>query len=337
MKLVESLFVENIETQHGEKRDFTVYYQLFGPPLGEAPIVLINHPLTGNSEVTGSQGWWKEIVGKEKVIDIEKYTVLALNIPGNGYPYNEFSSIVYTHLSLFDIAQVFIKSLEQLNIDHLYAIIGGSIGGALAWQIAALRPYLTEYLIPIATDYKATDWLLGICEVQRAILSNSKCAVEDARKHAMLCYRTPTSLHHKFNREKVKDSQEYQICSWLNYHGNSLKKRYQLQAYKLMNHLLSSIDISQGQNNFLEIAARISAKILMITIPSDGLFLADENWETYVNLKPIKPDITIKELKSIHGHDAFLLEYKQLEQLLKPIFKTEKNHETNSHHLVRNW
>ena len=60
-------------------------YQTFGKPLGTAPVVLVNHALTGNSNVAGKDGWWKALIGKNKVIDTNVYTVLAFNIPGNGY------------------------------------------------------------------------------------------------------------------------------------------------------------------------------------------------------------------------------------------------------------
>ncbi|HLV41936.1 MAG TPA: hypothetical protein VKY37_06640, partial [Brumimicrobium sp.] len=57
-------------------------YEVFGKELYTAPIVLVNHALTGNSNVAGEDGWWTDLVGENKVIDTLKYTVLAFNIPG---------------------------------------------------------------------------------------------------------------------------------------------------------------------------------------------------------------------------------------------------------------
>ena len=62
-----------------------VYYQVFGKALGTAPVVVVNHAFTGNSQVTGENGWWKEAIGEGKLIDTLKYTVVAFNIPGNGF------------------------------------------------------------------------------------------------------------------------------------------------------------------------------------------------------------------------------------------------------------
>jgi homoserine acetyltransferase len=59
-------------------------FETFGRPLGSAPIVLVNHALTGNSSVVGEHGWWKDLIGDDKCIDTAHYSILAFNIPGNG-------------------------------------------------------------------------------------------------------------------------------------------------------------------------------------------------------------------------------------------------------------
>ena len=322
--MLKEVNITGFENSAGTVQDITVSYQIFGRLLGSAPVVLVNHALTGNSQVTGENGWWNSIVGPKKAVDTEKFTVLSFNIPGNGFDEKKEHLILnYREFSLRDIARSFLLALEELQIHQLFAIIGGSIGGALTWEIACLQPDLAQHLIPVATDYKATDWILAQCKVQDQILNNSINPVHDARLHAMTFYRTPQSFQKKFNRAKDEVNLEFQVHNWLSYHGTKLKKRFRLASYKLLNHLLTTIDISNGTGNYLEQAQKIKGEIHIVTVNSDWFFLAEENWTTYVELSAVKKDVSIDEIKSSHGHDAFLIESKQLSSFLRPIFSAE--------------
>jgi len=315
----------NYKTKSGKTTEIVLSYQLFGKPLQEAPIVMINHALTGNSNVTGEGGWWNPIVGPNKVIDTNVFTVLAFNIPGNGHDQVSNNLIEnYKDFTARDIAEIFAKALDYLKITQLFAVIGGSVGGGLAWELAALKPSLIEHLIPIASDWKSTDWLIANCYIQEQILNNSSQPLVDARMHAMSLYRTPESFKAKFDRILQKEENVYAVESWLNYHGNVLNNRFQLAAYKMMNQVLKTIDITQGTNDFVEVASKIKSNIHIVTIDSDLFFKAKENWDTYVDLKSHKDTVSISEIQSIHGHDAFLIEYDQLEVILETIFKPQE-------------
>ncbi len=311
-------------TESGKTINIVLSYQTFGKALHQAPIILVNHALTGNSNVIGEQGWWNDLIGENKCIDTNNYCVLAFNIPGNGFD-NESKNIIenYIDFTARDIAKLFALGLEYLKIDQLFAVIGGSVGGGIAWELAALKPHLIEHLIPIAADWKSTDWLIANCHIQDAILNHSSEPLADARMHAMTLYRSPESLKQKFDRTK-KDDTLFNIESWLNYHGDHLTSRFNLSAYKMMNQVLRTIDITEERKDFLEVSSKISSCIHIITINSDLFFKAEENWNTYVDLKSVKENVTIHEIKSIHGHDAFLIEFDQLARFLKPIFNTRE-------------
>lgn len=296
-------------------------FTLSGRPLHTAPIVLVNHALTGNAQVTGKNGWWNDLVGEEKTIDTNKYTVLAFNVPGNGN--DSFIIENYQDFTTRDIARIFIKGLEALNIEQVFTIIGGSVGGGIAWEILALEPNITEHLIPIATDWKSTDWMIANCYLQEQILNNSSKPIEDARIHAMLCYRSPESFKEKFQRTINQDFLIFNIESWLAHHGKKLQQRFQLASYKLMNQLLKTIDITRDSEDFETLMSKTKAAIHIVAINSDLFFTPKENLETYNELKKFKENVTYSEIDSVHGHDAFLIEYKQLDHLLADIFKAE--------------
>ena len=309
---LKKLNIENYVSENGTSFNIELSYELFGKPIGSAPIVLVNHALTGNSSVCGKHGWWNHIVGNNKLIDLNKYTVLSFNFPGNGY--DGFLIRNYENLILRDIAKLILKGLEKLKIENLYAIIGGSIGGGLVWEIAAISPNVSENFIPIACDWKSSDWLLANTRLQKQILNNSSNPVHDARMHAMLCYRSPLSFQKKFARSK--DSEIFNVESWLLHHGKKLQQRFSLQSYKMMNHLLSTIDITRsGELKFEDIVSKIKGNIFIVSVDSDLFFTDYQNRETFYKACRIKDNIFFKTIKSVHGHDAFLIEFDQLNEL----------------------
>ncbi len=331
--MLQEITISGFTNSAGTLQNISFTYQIFGRELGEAPIVLINHSLTGNSQITGKTGWWNTIVGEGKSIDPRNYTILALDMPGNGFdgkPSNLLHN--YREFTLLDIAKIQSLALKKLQITEIFAGIGGSIGGALVWELAVLEPGLIQNVIPIAADYKTTQWVKALCKVQDQILNNSAEPVKDARMHAMTFYRSPQSLSAKFSPTPNQNLDSWDVEDWLEHHGTKLEERFELAAYKLKNHLLTTIDISNGSGDYINSAAKIEGTIHIITVNSDGFFLADENWETYVNLSLIKENINIYEIKSIHGHDAFLIENAQLSGFLKPILNSNKTQNKESKH-----
>jgi homoserine O-acetyltransferase len=319
------LDIQHFKTINGTEQDLKLSYQLFGQPLHTAPIVLVNHALTGNSNVAGEQGWWSDLIGDGKCIDTRAYTVLSFNIPGNGY--DGFVIENYKDFVAGDIARIFLLGLEQLKIDRLFAIIGGSLGGGIAWEMAAFNPRITEHLIPVASDWKSTDWLIANCQIQEQFLVNSKQPVHDARMHAMLCYRTPESFKERFKRSTNEELQVFNVESWLMHHGKKLQERFQLSAYKLMNQLLKSIDITRNGEEAFQALQDSDTKIHIIGVNSDLFFTAEENKETFKRLAQANTNVTYGEVQSLHGHDAFLMEFEQLEKLLQSVFKSQADTE----------
>lgn len=313
------ILLENFETVSGSKiKKIQISYQVFGKELGSAPVILVNHALTGNSLVSGINGWWSEIIGLEKPIDTSKYSVLCFNIPGNGFNENNFDFNL--DLNLGDIALLFIKAIDQLKIAKLHAIIGGSIGGCLTWEMIALKNDLASIIIPVAADWKATDWLIANTFLQERILKNSRDPVSDARIHAMTFYRSPKSLNTRFTRTKNLDKNIYNVESWLIHHGEKLRQRFSLKSYLFMNKLLSSTDITRDGESFINKISKIKSSIHLISVDSDIFFLPNEDHETYLIAKKNNLDITNHIIKSIHGHDAFLIETKQISDIFTKIF-----------------
>ena len=325
MAEVKTISINNFTTDSGVVYDtIDLHYQHFGQSFEHAPVVLINHSLTGDSNVAGPQGWWSEIVGPNLTIDTHYYSILAFNIPGNGV--KNYTIENYSDFHTGDIAEIFFKGLQVLGIKKLFALIGGSIGGGIAWEMAALYPNLTENLIPVAADWKATDWIIANTFLQKRLLENSSEPLKDARIHAMLTYRTAASFKERFGRTVNSEKNLFNVESWLVHHGDKLEGRFLLQAYKTMNHLLASVDITRNGDSLEKIIETISSNIHLIAIDSDLFFTAEEDQKTLIRGKKIKENIYYHEIKSIHGHDAFLIENDIVSQIFSGIFKPKSNY-----------
>lgn len=314
--------INKTETSILDKEHLEISYQVFGKPIGEAAIILVNHALTGNSLITGKEGWWQSLIGKNQTIDPKFYTILAFDIPGNGFDGKTENLITdYKNFNTKEIAKLFWLALNKLNIEKLHCVIGGSLGGAIAWEMVLLKPKNIEILIPIACTNKASDWLIGNVFVQDAILNHSKNPIEDARMHAMLLYRTPDAIQEKFQNEYNQDKNVFDVECWLLHHGNKLKNRFALKSYKLMNHLLKTIGADLTENKMVDFLKETTTKIHMISVDTDYMFTEKEQYNTYTFIKKRYKNIQYNKIQSIHGHDAFLIEYQQLHHLLNQHFK----------------
>ena len=315
--MLQKIDIYDFVLENDKRRDhIKLTYQVFGQPVGNAPIVVVNHALTGNSNVTGEKGWWKNVIDYNHIVDLHEYTVLAFNIPGNDYELENELSSDYKEVTTNDIAKLFWLGLDQLNIKSLFALIGGSLGGGISWEMAVLQPNRVQKLIPIATHYFASDWGIASVGIQDDILNQSDNPVALAGKDAMLLYRTPQSINQRF--KNAKEGNIYTVNDWLSYHGILLTERFSLNAYKQMNYLLGTINIIKNDFNLNQFLKNAKLEVHAININSDLLFQNDlEEYEImHKNNKNFKHYI----IDSIHGHDAFLMEYQQLNEILKQIF-----------------
>ena len=323
MPKLDSIIIKKFKSNTGFIFDnISLSYQLHGQKIGDSPIILVNHPLTGNSSLTGDKGWWSEIVGSGKAIDLKYFTVIAFDIPGNGYYYPTIEN--YAELNCNDIARIFYLGLEKIGISSLFAIVGGSIGGGITWEMAALKNKFAKNIIPIACDWQTSDWILANTYLQKRILKNSQNPLEDARIHAMLSYRTPISLNSRFSNKKNQKG-TYLVEEWLSFHGESLKKRFDLEAYNAMNHLLSTVNITGDQEDPQKVLSKIESNIHIVSIDSDYYFTLERDIYTYNLIKTIKQNVYHHIIQSVHGHDGFLIENKKMSKILSKILIESKN------------
>ena len=288
----------------------------------------------------GKPGWWDEIIGPGKVFDTNKYFVVSSNILGSCYGTTGHVSLYpqnnkpyqadFPKVTVRDIVKVQKNLLDKLGVNKLVTISGGSLGGMQVLEWAVMFPGFVQSIIPIATSAKHSAWAIGIGEIERQAITNDPewnngfyetqpgKGLALARKIAMLTYRTMLSLEEKFARQ-LTDSENFfdeknnfQINSYLDYQGEKLVNRFDANTYITLANIMDYHDISFNRGNIDDVLKSIKAKTLSIGIDSDLLYPVEE--QKFIAEKIT--DAKYAEIKSIHGHDAFLIEFEQLNKII---------------------
>ena len=120
---------------------------------------MVVHALTGSADAAGD--WWEPLIGPGRALDTRAVGVLCANLlggrygttgptsidPRTGRPYG---AIVPRHLDPRPGARPMWRLLEALGIDEVALVVGGSLGGMVALELAALRPRAVRHVVPIA-------------------------------------------------------------------------------------------------------------------------------------------------------------------------------------------
>jgi homoserine O-acetyltransferase len=292
------------------------------------------------------KGYWDDIIGPGKLLDTDKYFIISSNILGscygasgslakdtNGQKYgNNFPQV-----TVRDIVRLQKELLDYLNIHKIKTVIGGSLGGMQVLEWALLYPEMVESIVPIATASRHSDWCIGINHLQRQAIMNDpqwsdgkysqnpRNGLSLARQIAMVSYRTYDSFNNRYKHEKkypqktVFDKKNiYQVESYLTYQGEKLLDRFDANSYIYLSYVLDLHDVGRDREGVENALSTIKLKTLCIGIDSDLLYPAREQEDIAAAI----PNAIYKEIFSSDGHDAFLIEYDQMSDIIKPFLES---------------
>lgn len=315
--------------------EFSLAYTTYGNLNSDGSnVIWVIHALTGDSNAAD---WWSGIVGEKAIYNFSNHFIICANLIGSCYgSTNPLSENPKTGLSYFydfplittrDLALSLEMLREHLKIDSIHTIIGGSLGGQVALEWAYLLGDKLQHAVTVASTAKTSPWVIGFNEAQRmAIASDSTWGkpqndagskgLEAARAMAMLSYRNPQDLNAK-QQESTEKLDGFLAASYLRYQGSKLTKRFNAFSYWTLTKAMDSHDLGRGRGGLEKASKTILAKVLAVGVNSDLLFLRQESQY----LSSILNNGSYAELLSTAGHDAFLIEFEQLSQLIEDFYQ----------------
>ena len=297
----------------------------------EIPTVLLVHALTGSAQAGGEGGWWDPLIGPGRALDPEKYRIVCFNNLGSCYgssgPGVEgFPVEKNLELTSLDISRALLLALDRLGISQIHLTTGGSLGGMVTLALAALAPERFERLLPLATSVAASAWVVGWNHVARQIIrldpgypDNIGRGLEIARQLAILTYRAEPGLDARQPRPSQASSYDssYPVQSYLEHQGAKLRNRFAAPAYELQLAAMDHHDLMQslpGDNR--PAISRVKAATLVVDIDTDQLFTPAQAEALAKCLRDAGARVERATVRSIHGHDAFLMEWETLGPIL---------------------
>lgn len=300
-------------------------------------VILICHALTGHA---AADEWFPGIFGAGRVCDPAKNFIICINVPGSPYgsvgpwstnpktgePYrNSFPEITVRDMVRFQQ-----QLLDQLEIKGIELVLGGSLGGMQALEFVVMDDRIQSAAL-IAMGKSHSPWAIGISHAQRKAIytdpewkdgnykkgEGPKEGLATARMMAMITYRAPSDYDKKFGRKLQGDTSQFQVESYLDYQGKKLAERFDAHSYIILTEAMDSHDVSRGRSSYEEVLGRVSIPVRVIGIDSDHLYSIQEQKELAKLLK----NGEYHEIKSSYGHDAFLIEFDQINEIIEPFIQ----------------
>ncbi len=287
------------------------------------------------------RGWWDGLIGPGKALDTNRYFVVCANILGSCYGTTGPASVnpktgrlygpEFPAITVRDMVHLQKKLVGYLGIKQLVTVIGGSLGGMMTLEWGIRYPELMQSIIPIAAPAAHSAWAIGFNHLARQAVTNDpqwqngyythqpKRGLALARQIAMISYRTHQSFQSRFGRRLQEADRDdfFQVESYLTYQGNKLVARFDANSMMTLTRAMDTHDVGLGRGGIESALSGVKAKTLSIGIDSDVLYPVIEQKE----IARLVPDGIYREIHSINGHDAFLIEYDQLNTLVGEFLK----------------
>lgn len=321
-----------------ELADVEVAYRTWGDiSNAKERAILICHALTGSAD---ADAWWPGIIGTDCAFDPAHDFIICCNILGGCYgtcgpvsPHPQRHGLYqadFPQITVRDMVTLQAALLDHLGVNKLELVIGPSLGGMQALEWAMMFPQRVQSIVPVGASGRHSAWCIGITEVQRAAIETDpnwndgfyadgeppEKGLAVARMMAMCSYRSWHNMEQRFARER-QPSGEFKVQSYLRYQGQKINTRFDANAYVRLTQAMNSHDVARGRCAYPDVLRSIAQPALVVSVRSDILYPPAEQ----KFLADYLPNAEYRILDSDDGHDGFLMNTRELGELLKSFRK----------------
>src|SRR5579864_2694529 len=280
-------------------------------------VVLVCHALSGDAHAAG---WSDGMIGPGKAFDTDRYYVICTNLigscrgstgpgsdnPATGKPYG----LDFPVVTVADMVRAEKWALEQLGIDSLLAIAGGSLGGMQALEWAVAYPESVRGCISIAsTAHLGSQGVAWNAIARNAIMADPDwqggfyygtgkaptAGIGVARMVGHVTYLSAESMSEKFARRlQERDSYSYTLTeadfaveSYLRHQADSFAGRFDANSYLYISRALTYFDLARdhGGGSLERALANVTAQFLLVSFSSDWLYPPRDSYELEAALR----------------------------------------------------
>lgn len=288
-------------------------------------------------------GWWDGMIGPGKAFDTDRYHVVSTNLlggcrgttgpssvnPETGRPYGSDFPVI----TVADMVRTQRAFLEELGIDRLAAVAGGSLGGMQAFEWAILYPDRVDGIVAIASTHALQPQGVAWNAIARnAIVADPAWqgghyygtgrkpdgGMGVARMVGHITYLSAKALADKFARrlqfaEEIRytlEEPEFEVENYLRHQADSFVRRFDANTYLYTSRALTYFDLARqyGGGSLVEALRPMAARTLLIAFSSDWLYPPAGSEELASALRALGKEVECHVIDAPYGHDCFLLE-----------------------------
>ena len=358
-----------VQLECGEDLAVRVAYETYGElaPLRDN-VILVCHALSGDAHAAGYSreaadrstrdgfgaddrdgtvgkglGWWDGMIGPGKAFDTDRYFVVSTNLlggcrgttgpsstnPATGRPYGSDFPVI----TVADMVRTERAFLDELGIERLAAVAGGSLGGMQAFEWAILYPDQVDAVVSIASTHALQPQGLAWNAIAREAIMRDPAwhdghyyetgetptaGMGVARMIGHITYLSGVALRDKFGRRLqfaddiryTVNEPEFEVESYLRYQAASFVNRFDANTYLYTSRALTYFDLARqyGGGSLAAALEPLEARTLLIAFSSDWLYPPSGSHEIEEALRDLGKTVELHVIDAPYGHDCFLLE-----------------------------